>query len=84
MPAEHMGAYGALDLWNKVCIADWIPGDELIEYLLFAPESEFASIDAIVFLEPNTSVGFGEWPVWTLDSSHRNSFGRPLGKRDSG
>jgi hypothetical protein len=52
----------ALDLWNKFCIADLMPGNELVRYLLFAPASEFASIDAIVFLEPNMSVGFGEGP----------------------
>jgi hypothetical protein len=50
----------ALDLWNKFCIADWMPGNEIVRYLLFAPTSEFASIDAIVFLEPNMSVGFAE------------------------
>ena len=39
-----------------------MPGDEIVSYLLFAPASEFASIDAIVFLEPNSAVGFGQWP----------------------
>jgi Domain of unknown function (DUF4263) len=52
----------ALELWNKFCIADWMPGNEIIRYLLFAPASEFASIDAIVFLQPNMSVGFAEGP----------------------
>jgi hypothetical protein len=50
----------ALELWNKFCIAEWMPGREIVRYLLFAPASEFASIDAIVFLEPNKSVGFAE------------------------
>lgn len=50
----------ALDLWNKFCIAEWMPGREFLRYLLFAPASEFASIDAIVFLEPNMSIGFAE------------------------
>jgi len=52
----------ALDLWNNFCIAEWMQGSELVGYLLFAPASEFASIDAIVFLEPNSSVGFAEGP----------------------
>lgn len=39
-----------------------MPGDEITKYLLFAPVSEFASIDAIVFLEPNKSLGFEELP----------------------
>jgi len=39
-----------------------MPGREIVRYLLFAPASEFASIDAIVFLEPNKSVGFAEGP----------------------
>jgi len=52
----------ALDLWNKFCIADWMPGDEVVRYLLFDPSSEFASIDAIIFLEPNRSLAFGEGP----------------------
>lgn len=52
----------ALDFWNKFCIADWMPGNEIVRYLLFAPSSEFASIDAIVFLEPNLSVGFAKGP----------------------
>jgi hypothetical protein len=55
-------SHAALDLWNNFCIADWMLGNEIIRYLLFSPASEFASIDAIVFLEPNQSVGFGEWP----------------------
>jgi hypothetical protein len=50
----------ALDLWNQFCIAKWIPGSEIVRYLLLAPTSEFASIDAIVFLEPNMSVGYAE------------------------
>jgi Domain of unknown function (DUF4263) len=52
----------ALDFWDKFCIADWMPGNEIVLYLLFAPSAEFASIDAIVFLEPNLSVGFAERP----------------------
>ncbi len=52
----------ALDLWNKFCIAEWMPGREIVRYLLFAPTSEFASIDAIIFLEPNKSVGFAAGP----------------------
>lgn len=38
-----------------------MPGTELVSYPKFAP-SEFASIDAIVFLEPNMAVGFAELP----------------------
>ena len=49
-------------LWNNFCIAEWMPGDELVPYLLFSPTSEFACIDAIVFLEPNEGVGYREWP----------------------
>lgn len=52
----------ALDLWNKFCIAEWMPGRDIVRYLLFAPASQFASIDAIVFLRPNMSVGFAERP----------------------
>jgi hypothetical protein len=52
----------ALELWNKFCIADWMPGEEIVRYLMFAPTSEFAAIDAIVFLEPNMSMGFAEGP----------------------
>lgn len=52
----------ALELWNKFCIADWMPGEEIVRYLMFAPASEFAAIDAIVFLEPNMSMGFAEGP----------------------
>jgi hypothetical protein len=52
----------ALDLWNKFCIAEWMPGKEIVRYLAFAPASELASIDAIVFLEPNKGVGFAEGP----------------------
>lgn len=49
----------ALDLWNKFCIAEWMPGREIGSYLRFAPTSAAACIDAIVFLQPNRSVGFG-------------------------
>ena len=56
----------ALELWNKFCIADWMPGAEVVRYLLFAPSSEFASIDAIVFMEPNMSVGLIDGPDWNL------------------
>ena len=56
----------ALALWNHFCIADWMPGEELIQYLLFAPAAEYACIDAIVFLEPHAAVGFGEWPDGTM------------------
>lgn len=52
----------ALDLWNKFCIADWMPGREVIPYLKFAPAASSASIDAIVFLRPNMSVGFVHGP----------------------
>jgi hypothetical protein len=52
----------ALDLWNQFCIAEWMPGRDIVRYLLFAPASERASIDAIVFLEPNKSVGFAQGP----------------------
>jgi hypothetical protein len=48
----------ALELWNKFCIAEWMPGHEVVPYLMFAPASASASIDAIVFLRPNRSVGF--------------------------
>jgi hypothetical protein len=51
-----------LALWNSFCLAEWMPGSELIRYIMFSPSSEFASIDAIVFLEPNMSVGFAEGP----------------------
>src|ERR1700722_66301 len=37
-------------------------GSDVIRYLLFAPASEFASIDAIVFLEPSMEVGFAWGP----------------------
>lgn len=67
----------ALDPWNRFCIAEYIQGDELIRYLLFASSSEFASIGAIVFLSPTTSVGFIQstdgrlspipWTVWEGD-----------------
>jgi hypothetical protein len=52
----------ALELWNKFCIAEWMPGTKLIPYLTFDPLSEFASIDAIVFLEPNMEVGYLQLP----------------------
>jgi hypothetical protein len=52
----------ALDLWNKFCIADWMPGDEIISYLMFAPASSSACIDAIVFLRPNLSMDFMHRP----------------------
>lgn len=48
----------ARKLWNRFCIADWMPGREVVRYLLFAPVSEFASIDAIVFLRPSMADGF--------------------------
>ena len=48
----------ALDLWNEFCIAEWMPGREIVPYLMFAPASSAASIDAIVFLRPNLSFGF--------------------------
>src|SRR5260370_17145710 len=50
----------ALGLWNRFCIAEWMPGVEIVPYLQFAPASEFAAIDAIVFLEPNRGLGFAE------------------------
>ena len=50
----------ALDLWNKFYIAEWMPGGEIVRYLLLAPASERALIDAIVFLEPSMAVGFAE------------------------
>ena len=50
----------ALDLWNRFCIADWMPGAEIVPYLKFSPASEFASIDAIVFLEPNMEMGVAQ------------------------
>ena len=56
----------ALELWNKFCIADWMPGAEVVRYLLFAPWSKLASIDAIVFMEPNMSVGLIDGPDWNL------------------
>ncbi len=37
-----------------------MPGVEIVPYLQFAPASEFAAIDAIVFLEPNRGLGFAE------------------------
>jgi hypothetical protein len=50
----------ALALWNRFCIAEWMPGTELVPYLQFAPASEFAAIDAIVFLEPTMEMGFAQ------------------------
>ncbi len=55
----------ALALWNNFCIADWMPGNEVVHYLLFSPSSEFASIDAIVFLEPRME-GFTRGPDGSL------------------
>jgi hypothetical protein len=52
----------ALDLWNEFCIAEWMPGREIVSYLMFAPASSSASIDAIVFLQPNLSMGFLHGP----------------------
>ena len=52
----------ALDLWNKFCIADWMPGLDLLPYLMFAPASSSASIDAIVFLQPNRTLGLVRRP----------------------
>jgi hypothetical protein len=49
---------GDLDIWKGFCLFDWMPGSELLPYLRFAPASSHASIDAIVFLEPNLSVGY--------------------------
>jgi hypothetical protein len=49
-------------LWNKFCIAEWMPGHELVPYLMFAPAASAASIDAIVFLQPNRGVGFMQGP----------------------
>ena len=57
----------ALDLWNKFCIAEWMPGRDIVPYLRFAPVSQFASIDAIVFLRPNVAVAFVERPDGRLD-----------------
>ena len=37
-----------------------MPGAEIVPYLQFALASEFAAIDAIVFLEPNMEIGFAE------------------------
>src|SRR5579864_7972326 len=48
----------ALTLWNKFCIAEWMPGREVVPYLKFAPASSSACIDAIVFLLPNMSADF--------------------------
>jgi len=48
----------SLELWNKFSIAEWMPGREIVPYLMFAPTAAAASIDAIVFLRPNMSVGF--------------------------
>ena len=46
-----------------------MPGKELVRYLLFAPAAERASIDAIVFLQPNMSVGFAQGPDGRLTLS---------------
>jgi len=51
-------SHDAFDLWNAFCISDWMQGREIVPYLKFAPASALASIDTIVFLEPNLSVGF--------------------------
>lgn len=47
-----------LELWNKVFIAEFMPGPELVPYVQFAPASSSASIDAIVFLRPEPAMGF--------------------------
>jgi hypothetical protein len=46
-----------LELWNKFCIAEWIPGHEIVSYLNLAPASSSACIDAIVFLLPDRTIG---------------------------
>jgi hypothetical protein len=46
----------ALELWNRFCIAEWMPGREIVSYLEFAPASSSASIDAIVFLQPQRAI----------------------------
>jgi hypothetical protein len=46
----------ALNLWNKFCIAELMPGNEVVPYLMFAPAAAAASIDAIVFLQPNSDI----------------------------
>ncbi len=51
-----------LKLWNKFCIADWMPGRDVVSYLMFAPASSAACIDAVVFLQPNKSMGFVRGP----------------------
>jgi hypothetical protein len=56
----------ALELWNKFCIAEWMQGREIVPYLKFAPSSALASIDAIVFLEPNSEIGFIRTPEGRL------------------
>jgi Domain of unknown function (DUF4263) len=48
----------ALTLWNKFCIAERMPGREVVPYLKFAPAASSACIDAIVFLLPNMSADF--------------------------
>src|ERR1700739_94028 len=42
-----------LELWSRYCIAEWMPGHEVVSYLMFAPASSAACIDAIVFLPPS-------------------------------
>jgi hypothetical protein len=59
----------ALNFWNNFCIADWMQGSEIVAYLKFAPASALASIDAIVFLEPNLDVGFIERPDGSVSLS---------------
>jgi Domain of unknown function (DUF4263) len=52
----------ALALWNRFSIAEWMPGREIVSYLMFAPASSSACIDAIVFLQPNLSMDFVQGP----------------------
>jgi hypothetical protein len=47
-----------LDLWNRFFIADFMPAPDLASYLKFAPAAAAASIDAIVFLQPERALGF--------------------------
>jgi len=60
----------ALDLWNKFCVADFMPGSEIVSYLMFAPASSSACIDAIVFLRPSLSMGFRYGPNGCPIPSH--------------
>jgi hypothetical protein len=51
-----------LKLWNQFCIADWMPGYDVVPYLMFAPASSAACIDAIVFLQPSKAMGYDLGP----------------------